>query len=178
MEGPTSPATAEPPVGPPAEPAASPPAVAPRPGLVTGAGITLIVLGIITSLVAVFLLIGASLFAGATGAIDTSDMPGMGGALGAFAGAIVVFVLIVGGWAALQLVSGFYVLAGREWARIVAIVVSIIGIVLALAGLGGRDSSSVLSIAFAAAQAFVVYVMFSERSWFTSDRAGEHPAAR
>lgn len=156
---------------PPADPAwasAQQPALQTRPGMVTAAGITLIVLGVLTMLLGLLLLLGAGLFAGAAGSIpETADMPGMGGMFGAFAGAILIFTLIVLGFGALQLVSGVKALGGRAWARVTGIVVAIIAGVLALAGIGSAEGGAVINIALVAANAFVVFALATSGPWFT-----------
>lgn len=144
--------------------AATPNAPGARPGMVTAAGITLIVLGALTMVLALILLLGAAIFAGAAGGVDT-EVPGLGGMFGAFAGAIFIFVLIVLGFGALQLISGIKVLGGQSWARITGIVVAVIAGVLALAGAGNADGA-ILNIALVAANAFVVYALATTGPWF------------
>ncbi len=143
---------------------ATPAPPAGRPGIVTAAGITLIVLGALTLLIALILLLGAAIFAGAAGGVDT-EVPGLGGMFGAFAGAIFFVVLIVVGFGALQLISGIKVLGGRNWARITGIVVAVIAGVLALAGVGSADGA-VLNIALVVANVFVVYALATTGPWF------------
>ncbi len=135
-----------------------------RPGIVTAAGITLIVLGALTLVLSLILLLGAAIFAGAAGGVDT-EVPGLGGMFGAFAGAIFVVVLIVVGFGALQLISGIKVLGGQGWARITGIVVAVIAGVLALAGVGDPNGA-ILNIALVAANAFVVYALITTGPWF------------
>lgn len=144
------------------------PAAVARPGPVTAAGITLIVLGIITILLGLLLLVGVGLFAGAAGsAPEMTDMPGMGGMLGAFAGAILVITLLIVAIGALQLVTGMSVLGGRAWARITGIVLGIIGGVFALAGIG-QDGGVIVNVAFAIANGYVVYALATTGNWFTA----------
>lgn len=156
---------------PPNEPYSEPAAVAlapgsPRPGLITAAGITLIVLGILTLLLATILLLGALFFAGAVGESGFGiEMPGFAGSLGAFAGIFIFVVLIVLGFAILQVVSGFSVLGGRGWARIAGIVVAVIAGVLALAGVG-NGGGDVVSLALAVANVFVIYALATTGPWF------------
>ena len=147
---------------------AQPPAMS-RPGTVTAAGITLIVLGVITMLIGLLLLVGAGLFAGAAGSIpETAEMPGMGGMFGLFAGAIFVLTLLVIGFGVLQLVSGMKVLGGRSWARVTGIVIAIIAGVLALAGIGQGDGGVVINLAFVVANASVVYALATTGPWFSA----------
>lgn len=151
-----------------APPPPPPPAVAERPGIVTAAGVTLIVLGALTLLVSVLLLIAVGLFAGAAGSIPESEIPaGMGGMFGAFAGAIFVIMLIVAGFGVLQLVSGIQVLGGRNWARIVGIVVAAIAGLFALVGLAGSDGGGVIfNLIMVAANGFVVWALATTGPWF------------
>ncbi len=148
----------------PAPAAASPIPPGGRPGIVTGAGITLIVLGALTLLIALILLLGAAIFAGAAGGVDT-EVPGLGGMFGAFAGVIFLVVLIVLGFGALQVVSGIKVLGGRNWARITGLVVAVIAGVLALTGVGQADGA-ILNIALVVANVFVVYALATTGPWF------------
>jgi len=126
------------------------------------------VLGVLTLLLGIFLLLGAALFAGAAGDIPSvGEMPGLGGMVGAVAGFVFIVTLIVVGFGALQLVTGLKVLSGRGWARTTGIVIAVIGGVLALAGIGGGDGGSVvISLAFVAANAFVVYALATAGPWF------------
>jgi hypothetical protein len=165
---------AEPSWSAPPPPAAS--VVPPRPGIVTAAGITLIAIGILTLLIGLLVLLGSALFAGAAGSgLEMPGTPGVPtGMFTAFAGFILVFALIVLGWGALQVLTGIKVLGGRGWARITGIVVGVIGALLAVSGLGGGESSSVvIAIAFLAANAFVIWALATSGGWFA---ATERPA--
>lgn len=149
-----------------ASPSPAPYAAAPaaRPGIVTAAGITLMVLGVLTLLLGLILLLGAALFAGASGPVN-DELPGMGGFFGAFAGIIFVFVIIVAGFGVLQLISGIKAMAGRSWARITGIVVAAIAGVMALAGIGNGDGA-VINLVLVAANAFVIYALATTGAWF------------
>lgn len=162
---------------PPAAPLEStPPPAAPtrasveRPTIVTAAGITLIVLSAFTLLIGLIMLIGVGLFAGAAGSIpDSADMPGVGGLVGAFAGAVFVFMLIVVGFGVLQLLSGIKVLGGRSWARVTGIVVAAIAALLSLGGLGGgEDANPVFSLVLLVANGFIIWALATSGSWFAS----------
>lgn len=158
----------------PDQPAAQPPSMPPvtRPTVVTAAGITLIVLGVLTLLLALILLLGAALFAGAAGPAE-AELPGVGGFFGAFAGVVFVFVLIVAGFGTLQLVSGIKVLSGRSWARITGIVVAAISGVFALAGLGSEDGA-IINLVLVVANAFVIFALATGGAWFAR---GASPAS-
>lgn len=152
-------------------PPPAPPAVSSRPGLLTAAGITLIVLGALTLLIGLLVLLGAALFAGAAGSVPPqAEVPGMGGMLGAFAGIIFVVMIIVLGFGALQFVTGIKVLSGRPWSRPTGIVVGVIGGIFALAGIGSENGGGgiIISLALAAANAFVVFALATGGDWFRS----------
>lgn len=146
-----------------------------RPGLVTGAGVVLIVMGVLTLIIGLFAMLGAAMFAGAAGGIgETAEAPaGVGNMMGAFAGLIVVFVVLIVGWGILQIVAGVKAMSGRNWARITGIVVAIIGALFALSGLANPEAgaSIVISIAIAAAYAFVVFALATSGRWFGSRTA-------
>lgn len=166
--------SAPPPPPPAAPPPAAPPPVAERPGIVTAAGVTLIVLSVLTLLLALILLIGVGLFAGAAGSMpDAAEIPaGFEGMFGAFAGAFLVFTLIVAAFGVLQLVSGIQVLGGRSWARVTGIVVAAIAGLLSLAGIGGGDSGGVvIGLALVAANAFVIWALATTGPWFAARSA-------
>lgn len=156
-------------VGPPATYAAGP-STAARPGIVTGAGGTLIALGVLTGLVGLIMLLGASIFAGAAGSIDTSQMPGAGGFFGAVAGALIVMTVIIIGFGVLQFVTGLKVLSGRSWARVTGIVLGIIGLLFGLAGMGG-DNGPLLGLVLVVANGFVLFALFTTGDWFAARSA-------
>lgn len=141
-----------------------------RPDVVTGAAITLIVLGILTCLFALLLGVGAGMFAGAAGAAGFDGQAGSAAPLfGAFAGALVVAMLVMLGFGALQIVAGISVFPGRGWARIVGIVVAVIGGVLALAGAANMSDGGpaiIVNLAVAAANAFVAWTLAANGAWF------------
>ena len=165
---PTTSDSAPPPAA--AGPPPAPIAAVERPGMVTAAGITLIVLGALTLLVSLFLLIGVGLFAGAAGSIPESEIPaGMGGLMGAFAGVFFVVMLVVLAFGILQLVSGIQVLNGRSWARMTGIVVAAIAGLLALAGLA--DEGFIFSLILLVANGFVVWALATAGPWFAARAA-------
>lgn len=150
-----------------APPPPAPPTVVERPGIVTAAGITLIVLGILTLVLGLFLLVGVGLFAGAAGSIPESQVPAAPAMFGAVAGMILVILVIVAAFGIVQLVSGIRVLGGRSWARWAGIVVSAIAGLFALAGLAGNEGGSVvLNLVLAGANAFAIWALASSGSWF------------
>lgn len=138
-----------------------------RPGMITGAGITLIVLGVLTLLLGLIVLLGGALFAGAASGVDSIEMPGVGGVFGAFAGVIIVLAIIALGFGVLQFVTGLNVLGGRSWARITGIVIAAVGGLFALAGIGDPNGATV-SIVLVAANAFVIFALATAGPWFSS----------
>lgn len=154
-------------------PQPAPPAPAPvaRPGMVTGAGITLIVLGVLTTLLGLFFLLGVAIFAGAAGgAGEAAGAPELGGMFGALAGVIAVVAFIVIAFGVLQFLSGLMVLGGRSWARVTGIVLAVVGALLALAGMAGEGGNVVLSLALAAANVFVIFALATTGPWFAARR--------
>lgn len=154
-------------------PAATTAAVpAQRPGLVTAAGITLIVLGVLTLVIGVLGLLVTVLFAGAAGGLgETAEVPaGFDGMMGAFAGIVFIFVALVLAWGTLQILVGVKAMSGRGWARITGIVVGAIGALFSLSGLANPDAGGgvVISIALAAANVFVIYALATSGRWFVA----------
>ena len=156
---------------------ASSTAVAPasRPGIVTAASITLIVLGALTLLIGLFVGVGASMFAGAAGGLgQAADVPaGYESVMGAFAGVIILIVILVLGWGILEILVGIKAMAGRGWARITGIVLGVIGALLSLGGLTNPDAGGgvVINLAIAAAYIFVVFAFATAGAWFSSRSA-------
>jgi hypothetical protein len=116
------------------------------------------------------LLLGASIFAGAAGSIDTSQMPGASGFFGAVAGALIVLTLIIIGFGVLQFIAGLKILSGRGWARITGIVLAIIGLLFGLAGMGG-DNGPLLGLVLVVANGFVLFALFTTGDWFAARSA-------
>lgn len=147
-----------------------------RPSMVTGAGITLIVLGALTLLVGVLgalaALIFATAFGSATGEGGGAVPPEMAGVMGAFAGLAFLFVIIVLAFGGLQLLAGIKVLGGRSWARTTGIVLAVIGGLLALLGLSGAEGGGIiLNLAFVAANGFVIWALITTGPWFRARTA-------
>ena len=116
-----------------------------RPSLVTAAAVLLFVgggFGVLGGLLALF---GGGWF---------------GGVLG---GAVAVFGIIVLAISALQIWAGVQILNLREAGRILGIVLSAIGALLALGQLGGSAGGGVLSLAI---NGFVIYALITTQSYF------------
>lgn len=144
-----------------------------RPALVTWGSITLIVLGALTILIGLLFLLGGAIFAGASGSdLESAGAPaGVGGMLGAFAGALIVIAIIVIAWGAVEIWAAVKAMAGRNWARITGMVLAGIAALFGLLGLfgtGQEGSNPVLSIVLLVANAFVVYAYATTGRWFAS----------
>ena len=102
----------------------------PRPGWVTAAGIILIVIGTIAGLVSLLFVVAG--FATAA-LLETSGAgPGTGGRItdgeaGAVMAVFVVFGIAGGLWTASHVAAGIGVLKRRGWARVLGMVVSVLG---------------------------------------------------
>jgi len=145
------------------------PAVMPRPGMVTGAGITMIVLGALIVLFGLFALVAGAFVGGAANQINAST-PGLGGLAGAFAGVIIVIALILLAFGILDIVAGANVLGGRSWARITGIVIAAVLALLSVPGIfgGGNNGAGgpIISLILVAANAFVIWALATTGSWF------------
>lgn len=141
-----------------------------RPGMVTGAAIVLLVLGVLTAILGLFALLAASIFT------SGMDIPGMEQFGRNAAGAIGGIIAIVGGvfivFGVLQVVSGINLFSARSWARILAIVLCVIGALfglLALLGSGepGANSSPIFGLILLLANGFVVWALATTGRYFT-----------
>lgn len=143
-----------------------------RPGTVTGAGITMIVLGALIVLFGLFALVAAAFVGGAANSINVQT-PGIGGIAGAVAGVIIVFAVILLAIGILDIVAGANVLGGRSWARITGIVVAVILGLFGLASLGGGGSNNggIVGLIMLAANVFIVFALVTTGGWFASRTA-------
>lgn len=137
--------------------------------MVTGAGVTMIVLGALITLLGLFVLIAGVFIGGAANNVNIST-PAFNGLAGAVAGVIIVIALIFLAFGILDIVAGANVLGGRSWARITGIVVAAIIGVLSLPSLfnGGNGGSPILSIILIAANAFIIWALATTGSWFAA----------
>jgi hypothetical protein len=118
-----------------------------RPGQVTAAAVILIVLGVLVSLFGVLALLAAAVFP------TMADSPEFRDQLGPMAAA-----------------AGIFVLSGRTWARIVGLIVAVLGILFSLVGvLPGQNSAAtnVISLVMLLAYGFVAWILASRGSWFS-----------
>lgn len=163
-----APPQAPPQYAPPPYAAAPPPPV--RPGMVTGAGITMIVLGSLVCLFGLLFLIGGVFVSGSSTTID-AQAPGFGNFAGAVGGVIIVFSLIFLAVGVLDIVAGANVLGGRSWARITGIVVAAILGLFGLASLGGNSANggnALFGVIVLAANAFIIWGLATTGAWFAS----------
>jgi hypothetical protein len=142
-----------------------------RPGIVTGAGVTMIALGALIVLFGLFALVAGAFVGGAANQLNVST-PGFSGMAGAFAGVIIVFALILLAFGILDIVAGANVLGGRPWARITGIVIAAILGLLSLPGLfgGGNNGGGgvVVSLVLVAANAFIIWALATTGGWFAA----------
>jgi hypothetical protein len=137
--------------------------------MVTGAGITMIVLGALITLLGLFVLI-AGVFIGGAGSNVNISTPGFSGLAGAVAGVIIVIALVFLAFGILDIVAGANVLGGRSWARITGIVVAAIVGLLSLPGIfnGGRGGSPIFGLILVVANAFIIWALATTGSWFAA----------
>jgi hypothetical protein len=136
--------------------------------VVTSASIVLIVVGALVSLFGLLAVLGGALI-GTVGdnAAPGVDLGGMQGAIGGFVAFIGVIVLLFG---LLELFSGIFALLGRPWARVVAIVVSVLGGLFSVLGVisasSGDTGGLVFSVLLLVAYIFVAWGMVTEGPYF------------
>jgi len=106
----------------------------PRPMAVTVTGIFFVILGVLVTLMGLLVLVLGQ----AAGALsDFENMPGLGGAVG---GVITVFGVIILVFGILWLASGIGVFMAKQWARIIGIIMGVLGVIVF--GLGTMGSLS------------------------------------
>jgi hypothetical protein len=150
-----------------AEPTRVPPP-ATRPGHVTAAGVIHIVAGVLTLLFGLIFVVFGAVLAPAIGEF-APEAEALAGAVTGILLVVAVLVLAIG---ALFLVTGIKVLGGRPWARIVGIVLAVLGLVFSLGGLGAQDANVVLNLIFAVAWAYTAWALFAHGPWFEAQRPG------
>ena len=163
---PPAPATAPawtPPPAPPPAPVAPPE----RPGSVTTASIMLMVIGVLVTLFGLFFLLVGTLLGGV---LDTTTFPAEFGNLrNSIAGIFAVIGIIVAGFGILEVLSGIFMLSRRSWARILAIILSVLGGLVSLGGVaGGTDprGAIVLPLVFLACYIFIIWAAAAHGKWF------------
>ena len=152
----------QPPAQPPA-PVASPSA---RPTVVTVAGILLIIIGALVGLLGLVIVLAGSFFGGLDGAGFSGSVAGLRDAVGAFFIVAGLIFLIFG---ALDVLTGIYVLPGRPWARITAIVLSVLGALFSLGGVMGErgmQGGVLIPLVFLVAYVFIIWAVSANGRWF------------
>ena len=137
-----------------------------RPTSVLVAAILLIIIGALVGLFGLLFILAGSLWGSIADANFTAQFGNLPAAIGTF---VVVLGVIFLGFGVLEVLTGIYVLPGRGWARIMAIVLSVLGGLFALGGaLGGGSArgSVILPVIFLAAYAFVIWAVAANGRWF------------
>ena len=140
--------------------------------VVTVASIVLIVIGSLISLGGLLVVLGGAVI----GSLGDNPAPGvdLGGMSGAIGGFVAFFGVIILLFGLLELFSGIFALLGRPWARVTAIIVSVIGGLFAALGIAGAASgdtgSLVFSVVLLLAYVVVAWGMATEGAWFASRR--------
>jgi hypothetical protein len=136
-----------------------------RSGLAAGAGIGLLVFGILLLLIGLLFFAVAGMVGGLAGSGGFGDIPGMPpGFEGAIGGFVVVFGVIVILYSLLYIVGGIGVLRSRNWGRVIGIVVGIITGLLMLSGVTtpsatGDQSSLIFSLILLALHVYIVVAL-------------------
>jgi hypothetical protein len=136
---------------------------------VTAAGIVLIVIGTLFTLLGLLVVVGGALLGSMADRPDLlADFPELAGAVGGIVAIVGAIVLAFG---VIELLSGIFALRGRGWARITAIVVAVLGGLFAFLGVIGSRSGDggggqVFNLLLLAAYAFVVWAMATAGRWF------------
>ncbi len=144
------------------------PGASQRPGAVTIAAIILIVLGVLTAIVGVFALLAASLFS------SGMNIPGMEqfgeGAAGAIGSVLIVIGAVIIVFGVLQVVSGINLFSARSWARILGIVLAVMGGLFGLLAVIPSSSASnrapVFGIILLVAYVFTVWALATTGRYF------------
>jgi len=136
-----------------------------RTGLAAGAGIGLLVFGILLLLLGLLFFAVAGMVNGMFEAGGFGEIPGMPpGFEGAIGGFVVVFGIIVILYSLLYIIGGIGVLRSRNWGRVIGIVVGILSGLLILSGLtstssAGDQSSLILSVVLLALHVYIVVAL-------------------
>jgi hypothetical protein len=126
--------------------AAPPPQRPRRPGWVTTAGVILLTIAGLSWLIGLLVVVFAAFLGPAMTDLFASQ-PGMAGGVdvnaigGLITGVMIAIGLITILWAAAHTVAGAWILKGSGWARIVGIVLSVIGLLFGLLGIVGTIAS-------------------------------------
>ena len=140
-----------------------------RPGMVTGAAIVLLVLGVLTAILGLFALLAASIF---TSGMQIPGMEQFGeNAAGAIGGVVAIFGGVIIVFGVLQVVSGINLFSARSWARILGIVLCVIGALFGLlalvpSGNASAQGSPIFGLILLLANGFVVWALATTGRYF------------
>lgn len=120
-------------------------------------GVLLVIVGIIAVVA----------FTALEGLFQGSEIPG-----GAAAGIGIFIAVIVGLFALLFLGTGIGLLRGRGWARIVGIVLAVLGLLGGISTLttGGNSGGLIYGIIVTAIYAGIIFALYTAGSWFAAMR--------
>jgi hypothetical protein len=131
--------------------------------------VILIVFGVIVALFGALTLLVAAVFPTMADSPEFRDQ--LGPMAAAFGALILTFGIILLAYGVLEVLAGIFVLSGRTWARIVGLIVAVLGILFSLVGVLPGESSSaaanVVSLVLLVAYGFVAWVLASRGAWFT-----------
>jgi hypothetical protein len=127
----------------------------------------MIVIGVLVTLFGLLIVLFGSLIGGVDNAaftdqFGTSFTGAVGGVLAVIGGILAAFGI-------LEVLSGIFILPGRGWARITAIILSVIGGLFSLAGVAGGTGPRggiVFPLIFLVAYVFVIWAMAVNGRWF------------
>ena len=136
--------------------------------MVTAASVVLMVLGVLVTLIGLLFILGGALIGGVGNRPDLGiDLNGFSGAVGGIVAVVGAIVVVFG---VLELLSGIFTMLGRAWARILAIVISVLGALFAVLGIVGSRAegagSPAVSIVLLVAYIFVIWAMASGGRYF------------
>ena len=151
---------------PPPAPAAAPVALPMRPATVTTAAIVLMVIGLLVAVLGLLIVLAGTLLSGLGGTGFSGQFANLPAAVG---GIVAVVGVIFVAFGVLEVFSGIYLLAGRGWARITAIVLSVIGSLVSLGGVldsRGASGGILVPLIFLIAYVFVIWAVSVNGRWF------------
>jgi hypothetical protein len=150
-----------PPVAPPVAWAPAPAAVAApggRTGLAAGAGVLLLILGILGGLLGLFVAVVGGSFASTFG--DLMDVEGLSDPGSLFGGIIAFFGILVVIYSLVYVFAGIGILRSRGWGRVMGLIVGILSGLIWVGGLGQTDQGNMpMTIVMLAIHAYVVVVL-------------------
>ncbi|HEX6473659.1 MAG TPA: hypothetical protein VF114_01065 [Candidatus Limnocylindria bacterium] len=131
----------------------------------------LIIFGAILGLIGLLVMLGGAMFS------TIKDSPELAGQLGQVSDAFGVFILVIGAlmatWGGLQVLAAIFVLQGRTWARITAMILAILGALIGLASIipgenGVTPGGMIISALIVGGHAFAIWALASQGRWFSA----------